>query len=580
MPGRARHLAPNPCYFDAIASESNAMNHGNRVNELTRLHVLRSQLRLGPGTQRGITTLLVAILLLLVLAVAISLAASVGVFEQRTTTNENRGKLAHQAAESAVGLATEFIKANTARLVSSADLTGTANDGWMMPTAPRWEPCTTAFTPTAPDIDPCLAEADATRRAQMYRYRPAAGPRLPYNAMLPAAAQVTAVGANGAFATTTRVYANLCRLDVAPATPVCSLDPEREGSLVMTVIGHSAIAGETAAAEVRETIASFRSIGGAGTVPIVASGTVDGLGNAQIVGNPNAGGWGVPASIWSACPVDIEEGAGQTPGPLCPAASGGGIGSVITCHLGDYLNGIPVEQLLTTCATTNTCGCSEQLSGHSGSARSESIDILDRDNNGGTLPDITYFPRYPYDNDTETLDDSLFEYIFAQDVVPETLNTAGTPSSPYVRQNCGPSSNQDCASFYLRGEAKLVLANCSTLGPTSSGLIYVTGNCALPNTDVGSPESPLVLVVDGAMNPGNGNFFGMLFVRSSTNSAQFTGNGNATFFGMVIVEGTVSVSGSVTFVYSQEIAEKINNSPDFTSFGRVPGTWLDANQAL
>jgi hypothetical protein len=97
---------------------------------------------------------------------------------------------------------------------------------------------------------------------------------------------------------------------------------------------------------------------------------------------------------------------------------------------------------------------------------------------------------------------------------------------------------------------------------------------------VGSPEAPLVLVVDGEMNPGNGNFFGMLFVRSSNNSARFTGNGNSTFFGMVIVEGVVDLGGGVTFVYSQEIAEKINNSPDFTSFGRVPGTWLDANQAL
>jgi hypothetical protein len=179
------------------------MSSGNRVNEISRraAHWRRA---IGPGAQRGITTLLVAILLLLVLAVAISLAASVGVFEQRTTTNENRSKLAHQAAESAVGLATEFLKANTARIVSKADLTGTANDGWMIPTASRWEPCTTAFTPTAPDIDPCLAEADATRRAQMYRYRPAAGPRLPHNTMMPTTAQVNAVGNNDAFATTTR----------------------------------------------------------------------------------------------------------------------------------------------------------------------------------------------------------------------------------------------------------------------------------------------------------------------------------------------------------------------------------------
>ena len=41
--------------------------------------------------------------------------------------------------------------------------------GWLFAGDPRWQPCSTA-RPGTMAVDPCLAEPDASRRANMYRY--------------------------------------------------------------------------------------------------------------------------------------------------------------------------------------------------------------------------------------------------------------------------------------------------------------------------------------------------------------------------------------------------------------------------
>src|SRR5690606_9094798 len=80
------------------------------------------------------------------------------------------------------------------------------------------------------------------------------------------------------------VSATMCRLDeINPTSTACVLDPELPGLVAVTLVVDAAIDGESAAAQVKETIATFRSIGGAAAVPLVASGSVKGLGNAEIV---------------------------------------------------------------------------------------------------------------------------------------------------------------------------------------------------------------------------------------------------------------------------------------------------------
>jgi len=519
--------------------------------------------------QRGAATLLVVILLLLILTIAVSFGANVGLFEQRTSTNENRSRLAQQAAEAALGLTVEYVKANTTNIVSTKSGTG-----WLDPLSPRWQSCTAAAPSGQPD--PCLAERDPARRAEMYRYVSGGSTSLDYASLLPTAAQINTVGGSASFPVTTQVSAVLCRLDTTnPSAPFCSGAPAESRTYAVTLMSAANLTGESSSALVKETLASYRNFGGASNVPLVASGTVVGLGNAEIVASPNAGGWGVPVSIWSPDDVDIE------------SSSGGGVGSVSTCQMGEYLKSTPLKDLFTTCTSGNACGCPGKdgwLSGHNGNDRIENLDILDIDGNKGSVPDVTFFPshrtaviggmRKQIDNQTDTLDDSLFEWVFGQDVVDGTGAAGAT--QPNVRQTCGTSSNQDCAKAALSTLATQTLSNCSSLDGNSSGLIWVTGSCSLPSV-VGSSTDPVVLVVEDSLSlTGNTVIYGMIFVRSSSNSATMSGRGNVTVFGSVLVEGSVNVNGGVTVVYSDAITQAINNSSAFNKLGRVPGSWLDS----
>ncbi len=513
-------------------------------------------IRFLPNRQRGATTLIVAILMLMILSTVVSFSTSVGVFEQRIAGNENRSRLAQAAAEGALGMAEQYIKANTVNLVSTQTTTG-----WLDPAAMRWQKCIDPV-PTG-QSDPCLAEADSARRSEMFRYNLNGITTLNFAATLPTSAQISNTGGSAAFPVTTQVSALLCRLDTTvPSKPFCSANPANSRVFAVTLVATANLTGESANAQVKETIASYRSIAGAATSPLSASGIVKGLGNAEILTSPNAGGWGVPVSIWSPYDVDIS---GQ----------GGGIGSVSTCQLGDYLGQVPSEELFTTCADGNhSCGCPADsiLSGHSGAVKKEGIDILDRDGDQGALPDITFFPMEPFDDSNDPLDDSLFEWIFGKNVVEE--------GHTLVLQNCGSSGNKDCAKVALEGLATQILSDCSSLSAESTGLIWVTGECDLPAT-VGTPQDPVVLVVEDSMSVSvDTTFFGMLFVRSSDNTATFSGSGSVQIFGSVVVEGDVDMSGHFSIIYSDQITQAINNSRVFSRLARLPGSWLDSQVAF
>jgi len=92
----------------------------------------------------------------------------------------------------------------------------------------------------------------------------------------------------------------------------------------------------------------------------------------------------------------------------------------------------------------------------------------------------------------------------------------------------------------------------------------------------------VIVVVENELRVnGNTQIYGMIFVRSSTNSAVLNGNGNIDIFGSAIVEGAVQkTNGSIRYIYSEQVAQNINNSPAFTRFGKVPGSWLDSSTSF
>ena len=271
------------------------------------------------------------------------------------------------------------------------------------------------------------------------------------------------------------------------------------------------------------------------------------------------------------------------------APNSGGVGSVVTCQLGEYLKNTPASQLKTTCVTSNNaCGCpaitgsgSNFLSGHSNSTKKEGIDILDRDGGLGALPDIGFFPGLDCNGNNlsdlnVTNDDSLFEWIFnASGVVSEGSYTVNT--------NCGSASNQNCASYTLIEELDAEVITCAqlnTLGSSASGLYYIQGTCSLP-PQVGSPNAPAIVVLEGEATVNNTNFFGMLFVRSNNNTAQFKGVGNSKIIGSLVVEGDIDITGTIDIIYDNTaVGTDPNQLPKNAKFARVPGSWLDATEGF
>ena len=87
-----------------------------------------------PRDQRGIATLLVALVVLAILTIVVLYSTHVAFYEQRTATNENRSRLVEQAAEYSINLAGEYLKANRDWLISRTG--GNADTGgWLAASA-------------------------------------------------------------------------------------------------------------------------------------------------------------------------------------------------------------------------------------------------------------------------------------------------------------------------------------------------------------------------------------------------------------------------------------------------------------
>lgn len=551
---------------------------------MTRMHPMTS-----PTLQRGVSTLTVTLILLVIITAMVLFSTSVGYFEQRTTTNQNRARIAEQSAEYALSLAGEYLKANRDRLISDdvADL------GWFATGTEHWAECSDVGTVDAAALDaefpaghPCLSERDVTRRADLYFWTTdgttAGSWELPYTAVIPAVAQVEAgVGGDAGFAADTTVGALLCRFDTSDPTNVdCALEPVAGNRIALTLVGQSTLTGEGADAVVKEAWATYNSFVPSAAVPLVASGLVKGLGNAQIVAAPNAGGYGLPGSVWTPENADVHTG-----------------GSVSTCHIGDFLKGTPADELKTTCATTDDCTCSggsssEFLSGHNGSIKREGEDILDVDvTPEGVLPDIQFFPGDGMDKAADGTDDSLFEFTFNVDYTTAEADATGATLTDCVIPD---DASTNCVRYAMLEEFQAEsLANCLGLDSNSSGILYVPGGCSsLPTGTagspavIGSPDSPVILVLHqpaGTALSLNSNliFYGMLFVHSDTNAATVNGNGSVKLFGAMVVEGEVDIEGSITIVYDDtSTSGDTNKLPSSAKFGRVAGSWLDAGTAF
>jgi hypothetical protein len=553
-------------------------------------------------------TLLVALMILVVLTVIVMLSTNVGIFEQKMAVNENRARLVEQAAEYALNLGGEYLKGKRNVIISN-----TAGSGWLATTVAngrRWASCA-GIDIVANPTHVCAAEKNPGRRAELYYYSTdgTADSALDYRSLTPSASELetSGVGGTSAFAvTTTELHALLCRIDSTLSTPACRANPVAGNRIAVTLVASVTMAGENSASIVKETWATYSASNATSSAPIVAAGAFNGNGDATIVTAPNGGGTGLPVSIWTAADAKVD------------GTTGGGTASLTSCFIGDFMRGSAGEHDLAeakaTCPTNGSnppCHCptskdepSYWLSGHpSGGARRENMDILDRDGNAGLgsngpVPDIQFYPGGGWSNPTTgtgTLipldvagaldDDSLFEWIFGVSNVVADRDATGQ-----TLHNCG-GGTEDCAAYALTTDlGATTIADCSGLDTTSSGLYYVTGDCAITAT-VGSADSPVIIVTFGNADLGpNSILYGMLFVHSDNianenasacpSACKFSMNGG-TVFGSVVIEGDIKMAGNPVIIYDDtSINSDPNKLPPGARFARVPGSWLDSRSGF
>jgi len=205
--------------------------------------------------QRGVSTLAITMLLLIIISLVVLFSTSVGFFEQRTATNENRARIAEQAAEAGINLAGEALKANRDKVISN--ITG----GWLDSTANNagWKTC--AGVSDTATIDgrphPCRSEADSTRRAQLWFYTTdGAGASTAATRFIPSTS-IGNVGGAAAFPSVVDVQAVLCRIDSSLATPACASSPAKGNRIAVTFIATATLTNENTTAVIKETWASY-----------------------------------------------------------------------------------------------------------------------------------------------------------------------------------------------------------------------------------------------------------------------------------------------------------------------------------
>ena len=119
-------------------------------------------------------------------------------------------------------------------------------------------------------------------------------------------------------------------------------------------------------------------------------------------------------------------------------------------------------------------------------------------------------------------------------------------------------------------ESELALA----LGPNSTNrLVWVNNDLRLSGVlSIGSPEHPVLLVVEGQVQLSGGVvIYGLIYSLAA--SWDTTGTGNAQVHGALISQGDVVGNGTPELTYDAEILKRLHGNAG--TFTRVPGSWRD-----
>ncbi|MBT8039438.1 MAG: hypothetical protein KJN78_04310 [Gammaproteobacteria bacterium] len=481
--------------------------------------------------QSGVVTTFTGVMILVLLTLMMFFAIRVGVMEQRVSGNEMRQKQAFHTAEAGINHAKEFIRANVKFVASpNEDVETDGDDGWLAATADRrWEQCSVWAAANGKNLltgqgtHPCFGESNPAQRANSFYYTHDGSTVLP-------------IDTDGLVDGTTEqvaVEALLCVLDLVPDADVpvqgCVTDPATavgigDGTYFMVTLlarGEADCAGGACNAEamVSEQVSNFGAAAGgrAPNVPLTTKSSFPPSGTAEVVANPNAGGVGVPVSVWMNANASCPNGAVIDPSS----------GSWATCEMNEWYE---TEAIPDDVACPGNCSCSS----------SEALSYTEANNHTYGI-DLISDTDFPCD---------LFQFYF------------GIPRSEYET---------------VKGYSQ-ILSSCDSLGPDSAGIYWVTGSsCQInSNTKVGSPGAPVMLISAATETRLNGGaeIYGTLFITDVEDSAaELVSTGTNTVYGSVIVDGILgSYNGTFQVVWNENIANKAGTGG---GLGSVLGGWSD-----
>jgi hypothetical protein len=551
--------------------------------------------------ERG-NALVVAIILLLLASVITLLTLNVGLFEQRTSGNDARAKLISEVAEAGIAQGAEYFRLLPAALKS---------------TSGNWAQCTD-------DTFPCGSIPDATRRNTMYYWKNPASlgdvngdgisnsvldqRMLPLGSVLTgggAAARITSVGNFNNVSYGVGVV--LCRIAIPtnPGDPTrCATNvAEQSSTFVYNFVSVASLPGEGTRTTVSQMLGQYQIFQpNMNQPPVIASGSVDVTGGLQLVTNPNAGGPGVPVSVWTR--KDITK-----------------TGTPNTCYADEFYrygakNSAPPTLDSSGVMLCDTCGCNGDVSlsyDKSGNVQDEGMDILDIDGSNGTNGlgvNADVVPsEFPCD---------LFKYVFG---VEARIDTDGDYFCETLAPEVQYTSPTTLATVYLDADEAYLYENATTILPRDasaqslmeasqawggaypssalSGIVWCQIDCDIDSGEqIGTPSKPVLLVVDGSARI-QGTVFGLVFLRtpaatpakhpltgahdhsvdkldpSTGGTATLDMNAGATVYGAVVVQGAIDkANGTAAIIYSGDVFKNFSNSIPAKN-SNLPGAWTD-----
>lgn len=581
-----------------------------------RVHPMRSQSGM---------VLLVAIVLLLLAGVLTLFALKVGVFEQRSTGNDMRSKVVADVAEAGLAQGFEYLMRQHVAMLEDPDLWEAcgANDTTF--------PCGAATNATFDhDGDPNTAEI--TRRESMRRLK-ATGHTI---AGLDDAIAQFMLPLETASKIASMPNGETVAYGVAPLACFATQPPNvgntgipcgdgtgagRTSTSIVTFVSVARIPGEQAGSTLVQTIGQYPKVPDdlINKPPITASGTADVTGGLQVVTNPNAGGTGVPVSVWSRRDIDKT-------------------GTPNTCYADEffrYTQGNHTPVLYETAIRCDECRCdangspgtlSYDVSGANrcltNASDCEGIDILDID--AGTNSTAGYNvgghegANYNVRSDAQSLaatgdcefPPDLFRFVFgieawtdnnadcfAETKLPNVIYQ--NPDNPAAFRSVGVDEAYlyKIADKIIPTDANAPLLKVSQVGttallddPATKGVVWCQQNCDIgSNNQIGTPTHPVMLILDGPVQI-HGIVWGFVFIRDTgsplrpetggstagncPNNCILTMNAGTAIYGGLVAQGQIHVNGTSAVIYNEDVLRATVEEAGLL-YATLPGAWND-----